>query len=668
MKHSFAFLILFLFVPSFATSQIEDCYLWANPDQDGIILRWTFCIDSVLPSNSYSVLRREKNQSDFREVGNTNAIQAAKWKEYSNISANTLDTINRMVEICSDSRRPGDIRKKAYKSLQKLHLLRPELYSRLFGLSFTDTTALSNKTYDYKIEYNGKELSTLENISLRYLEAKTVRSFQVFPLRNAIRLQWKLFNDFPRGILGYIVYKKSPNTIDFIRQPQVHYVYSVTNSELFDFSIEDRNVIAGNRYTYAVTPIDVFGREGLRSDTMSVVPRSEDEEKIPNNISISFIGDSVLLTWEKPLIASFSGYHIYRYPSENKEEKIRITKNVLSADTKSFVDKPMGILTDYLSYVITTISQNGVESSSAAEQTVLFPDNIDPDMPSFITTYGIRRGIVLSWQRSKSKDVVGYELFRSENEEGDFYPVELDMVKDTFYVDIIPSNQENTTFWYQVRAVDKNGNKSSLTLVTPGYVVSKNAPKPVVLNDAYIRDNKVVLHWNASSKDVNRGFWVNRYNDTTYSPITINSAYIIGNDYIDSSLLKKQQYWYEIISVDSNYNYSLPSNKIAVDLRYSTASNSTLIDTVIVELDSVRIFFTNETINADIEFLVELSKNKSEFEALSVVKPQGTKFYTFPINQKNQVLVLRIRKRDSFSPWQKPEDSYTITILNGSTE
>jgi len=662
-KMPFLLLLVFLF-PITAFSQLDQCYLWANPDQDGVVLRWTFCIDSVLPSNSYTILRREKDQSDYVAIGTSSAISIDKWREFSTINSKTLDTIRRLIDVSVDSRKTKDVRKKAFISLQKLHLLRPEQYARLFGLFFVDTTASSKKSYDYKIEYNQKEVAQLENVSLRYLEAKTVRNFQVQSLTNAIRLQWKLFNDFPRGILGYIVYKKSPETFDFIRQPQIHYVFNSTDTELLDFTIEDRNVFPGVRYTYAITPIDVFGREGLRSDTMSVIARSTDDDKIPNNFIASFVGDSVVLSWEKPKVPLVNGYHIYRYPTNNKEEKVRITKNPINADTKSFVDKPMGQLTDFFSYVITTINNNGVESATSSEQKIALPNTAAPDMPNYLTTQGIRKGIILSWQRSKAKDVIGYELFRSESEDGEFYPVETMVVKDTFYVDIIASNEKATTFWYQVRAVDRFGNKSSLTLVTPGFAVGSSTPKSVQLQDAFIKEDKVVLQWTNEQNQKTQGFWVNRYNDTSYSPITINSALIIGNEFVDSSMLNKQQYWYEVIAVDSNFNYSQPSNRVFVDLRKTYSMKTRYVDTAYIQQDTLHLYIAKGVTDESVELMIELAVNVESFTSLAVIQPYKVTYFALPIEHKEQVLTIRIRKRDGRSPWQKPEDSQTITLEN----
>jgi len=664
MKKLFFFLILFCVTPIAVLSQLDKCYLWANPDQDGVVLRWTFCIDSVLPSRSYTILRKEKDQSDFVPIGISTAVPIEKWKEYSPISSKTLDTIRRLIDVSSDSRKSKDIRKKAVISLQKLHLLRPEQYARLFGLYFVDTTASSKKIYDYRIEFNQQEVVELENVSLRYLEAKTVRNFQVKSMTNSVQLQWKLFNDFPRGILGYIVYKKSPETFDFVRQPQIHYVFNSTDTELLDFTIEDRNVFPGTRYTYAITPIDVFGREGLRSDTMSVIPRSSDDDKVPNNFAASFVGDSVVLSWEKPAVPLVNGYHIYRYPTNNKEEKVRITKNPISADTKMFVDKPMGQLTDFFSYVITTINNNGVESATSSEQKVALPNTAAPDMPNYLTTQGIRKGIILSWQRSKAKDVIGYELFRSESEDGEFYPVESMLVKDTFYVDILASNEKASTFWYQVRAVDRYGNKSSLTLVTPGFAVGNSTPKSVQLQDAFIKDDKVVLQWTNEQNQKTQGFWVNRYNDTSYSPITINSAFIIGNEFVDSSMLNKQQYWYEVIAVDSNFNYSQPSNRVFVDLRKTYSMKTRYVDTAYIRQDTLHLYIADGITDESVELMIELAVNTQSFTSLAVIQPYKITYFSAPIEHKEQFLTVRIRKRDGRSPWQNPEDSQTITVEN----
>lgn len=657
-------MILFYVTPVAVLSQLDKCYLWANPDQDGVVLRWTFCIDSVLPSRSYTILRKEKDQSDFVPIGISTAVPIEKWKEYSTISSKTMDTIRRLIDVSSDPRKSKDIRKKAVISLQKLHLLRPEQYARLFGLYFVDTTASSKKIYDYRIEFNQQEVVELENVSLRYLEAKTVRNFQVKSMTNSVQLQWKLFNDFPRGILGYIVYKKSPETFDFVRQPQIHYVFNSTDTELIDFTIEDRNVFPGTRYTYAITPIDVFGREGLRSDTMSVIPRSSDDDKVPNNFAASFVGDSVVLSWEKPAVPLVNGYHIYRYPTNNKEEKVRITKNPISADTKMFVDKPMGQLTDFFSYVITTINNNGVESATSSEQKVALPNTAAPDMPNYLTTQGIRKGIILSWQRSKAKDVIGYELFRSESEDGEFYPVESMLVKDTFYVDILASNEKASTFWYQVRAVDRYGNKSSLTLVTPGFAVRNSTPKSVQLQDAFIKDDKVVLQWTNEQNHKTQGFWVNRYNDTSYSPITINSAFIIGNEFVDSSMLNKQQYWYEVIAVDSNFNYSQPSNRVFVDLRKTYSMKTRYVDTAYIRQDTLHVYIADGINDESVELMIELAVNTQSFTSLAVIQPYKVTYFSAAIEHKEQFLTVRIRKRDGRSPWQNPEDSQTITVEN----
>jgi fibronectin type 3 domain-containing protein len=664
MKKLFFFLILFYVTPVAVLSQLDKCYLWANPDQDGVVLRWTFCIDSVLPSRSYTIFRKEKDQSDFVPIGISTAVPIEKWKEYSTISSKTLDTIRRLIDVSADPRKSKDIRKKAVISLQKLHLLRPEQYARLFGLYFVDTTASSKKIYDYRIEFNQQEVVELENVSLRYLEAKTVRNFQVKSMTNSVQLQWKLFNDFPRGILGYIVYKKSPEIYDFVRQPQIHYVFNSTDTELIDFTIEDRNVFPGTRYTYAITPIDVFGREGLRSDTMSVIPRSSDDDKVPNNFAASFVGDSVVLSWEKPAVPLVNGYHIYRYPTNNKEEKVRITKNPISADTKMFVDKPMGQLTDFFSYVITTINNNGVESATSSEQKVALPNTAAPDMPNYLTIQGIRKGIILSWQRSKAKDVIGYELFRSESEDGEFYPVESMLVKDTFYVDILASNENASTFWYQVRAVDRYGNKSSLTLVTPGFAVGNSTPKSVQLQDAFVKDDKVVLQWTNEQNQKTQGFWVNRYNDTSYSPITINSAFIIGNEFVDSSMLNKQQYWYEVIAVDSNFNYSQPSNRVFVDLRKTYSMKTRYVDTAYIRQDTLHVYIADGINDESVELMIELAVNTQSFTSLAVIQPYKVTYFSAPIEHKEQFLTVRIRKRDGRSPWQNPEDSQTITVEN----
>ncbi len=157
----------------------------------------------------------------------------------------------------------------------------------------------------------------------------------------------------------------------------------------------------------------------------------------------------------------------------------------------------------------------------------LSTDNTSPSAPSSLSAQPRNQAVMLSWQKNTESDFQTYLIYRSSTgpiADGSF-PTPIFEVFKTFYYDNnldgkLDSNdkvydrlENGTTYWYRVRAVDRNGNKSALS-------------------------NEITV----VPRAVKVKFWL----DTRDSGLSVSSASIAGG-----ALTFSKNYW-EQVALDNN--------------------------------------------------------------------------------------------------------------------
>ena len=95
-----------------------------------------------------------------------------------------------------------------------------------------------------------------------------------------------------------------------------------------------------------------------------------------------------------------------------------------------------------------------------------------PQTPAGLTDFPQMHQVLLSWQANREFDLMGYNIFRSEQPGGLPITLNQNVVQDTFYVD--QTAQDGIYYYYSVSAVDSSSNESLKSDEVRSQVVSLN--------------------------------------------------------------------------------------------------------------------------------------------------------------------------------------------------
>jgi fibronectin type 3 domain-containing protein len=175
--------------------------------------------------------------------------------------------------------------------------------------------------------------------------------------------------------------------------------------------------------------------------------------------------------------------------------------------------------------------------------------------------------IDINWQPSSDKDILGYNIYRSQKYEGADTKLNEHLVQGTFFRDI--SVQVDLNYFYSVTAVNRGGYESLRSLNALG--LAKDVTPPPVVQGLVGEAEKatIKLHWDGvTAKDL-LGYRIYR----TLRPDNIDWALInnemVADPFHDDVLTKnlsRYPYYYRITAVDTHYNESAPSGVVKVQL------------------------------------------------------------------------------------------------------
>ncbi|MBL7973445.1 MAG: hypothetical protein JNJ85_00940, partial [Candidatus Kapabacteria bacterium] len=252
----------------------------------------------------------------------------------------------------------------------------------------------------------------------------------------------------------------------------------------------------------------------------------------------------------------------------------------------------------------------------------------------------------LWWTKSTDADINGYELARSYEQYAKYSIISPTVILDSMFVDILPTNSNATNMWYRLRAVDRHGNVSQWSQPLPTYSHSILNIQPPEGLTAVGNRKTVELTWQPSTSTNGLGYYINRYSDTTLTPITLNLNPLnwIENSFIDRTIAEGKTYWYEIVSIDSNYILSPPSNRVVVLCGDKFSLRAPYIDTLATTSQGV--FITWKWRIHDIPFgelIIERSSDGEHYYPISSLIPTSQNKYTDVSANKGERYYYRLR-------------------------
>jgi hypothetical protein len=281
-------------------------------------------------------------------------------------------------------------------------------------------------------------------------------------------------------LLDPYIFEESAELIGFIDRDTLETLANSSGSLQFRDALDlgQSGDLANIRLRYAVRYVNKRGQNSLFSNTVSVEPvpavarepaalRARDEGQ--NLVAIDWDPPAANLDGSSP--ASVVGYNVYR----RAEKRVSFGRPINSepvTDT-AYLDRSFQYEVDYI-YVVRALSQGaeGLIESADSEPLAFKPvDRFAPAPPDPVSIASAGGIISLFWPSSDSPDLVGYIVYRAEQEDA----AEEAWVKLTAQpLNTVTYRDDRVAldrrYYYRVTAADRFNNESA-----PSRVVSETA-------------------------------------------------------------------------------------------------------------------------------------------------------------------------------------------------
>ena len=305
-------------------------------------------------------------------------------------------------------------------------------------------------------------------------------------------------------------------------------------------------------YWYRVTGINTYSEKSPDGIPVKAMGRDITPPSPPANIVAKQIAPGKMqITWEYDGdMTDLEGFLIGRSEGVRGEQQ-PLTPEKLAPDTRVFYDSTYDELVDnwYLIYAMDTAGN----ASVGFPQYGTIVDSIPPNPPIGLTGSIDTNGVVtVHWNIAEERDVLGYMVYYSNQEDHVYAAVNNDLLQDTLFTDTINIKVLTENIYYKITAVDATRNYSKFSevlvlkkpdLIPPvspiftDYKVTKDGIK---LTYAQSSSHDVVRHY-LYRKDRNGDVWeliyetderktYDRFTDTTTTPGTLYEYKVIAED------------------------------------------------------------------------------------------------------------------------------------------
>jgi fibronectin type 3 domain-containing protein len=435
--------------------------------------------------------------------------------------------------------------------------------------SYTDTGLMSGTSYTYTVvayDNGGNSSATGGPLSIA-TETDNVAPTQPTGLQakalssTSVSLTWGPSSDLPNpgavGLKGYYIYRN--NTAS----PIATVGASVT-------SYSDNGLSPSTSYEYSISAFD--------NNLNTSVPVADVTVNTPASPAICTGAPStptqLTATGQTPTTISLS-WNASTAASNCALEGYQVSRNngtpQLVTGTTVFTDLNLNPNTSY-SYTVSALDTNGHTSSGNPILAVkTLPDTVPPSAPSNVADSVIGpTQVQLTWTASTDNvGVTAYNIYRN----GGTTPYKT-VTNVTSFLD---SNAvANSSYTYQVSAVDAAGNESAKTSAQPSPIITPKttdtqAPSvPSGLRATIVSSSSIGLTWNASTDNVG----VSGY-DIYRNGILIGTTGL--TNYTDNNLSARNTYSYTVKAYDAAGNLSVASSPLSVTTQTASSYTSTLL-------------------------------------------------------------------------------------------
>jgi len=432
----------------------------------------------------------------------------------------------------------------------------------VLGKIYIDSMVNPGEEYTYRIaflNYKGEEFFKGEEKALVQKHRppdKRVEKITFTVGKDQLRLNWeypKWTGDKRDLVVGFNIYKKSEDEKDF--KKVLPFPYLRTGEKLFYI---DKNVLEGKTYQYYITPVDLVGAEGLKSEIVLVKLKDITPPAPPPVVNATSEEGAIVLEWEPSPDEDVIGYNIYRSWSIHGEFK-KINPKPIPKEERRFVDRDVSATGMLYVYRVAAIDDDGLEGRQSTAAFGL-PKDTTPPPPVTNLQAKVKKHIVeLNWKPQMTTDLDGYYVYRAEEKDNPFRLVGPPIKKEiTSFVDSGFAKRglyPGRTYYYYVSQVDVALNESPRELVEVKIPDDEPPSPPPSIYCKNNDDGSVEVIWPVSLTPDLAKYRVYRQEEGQ-EVLLRKEVPRDTNNYLDKEVAKGKRYFYYVSAVDSVGNES----------------------------------------------------------------------------------------------------------------
>jgi uncharacterized protein len=433
------------------------------------------------------------------------------------------------------------LRKTIYQAIKKEQKLFYRVYSAYKNPIFKIDTTITFCTYG---EWNA-------NLAPKFLKTT--------PQEKAVELSWPFNKELNRWA-GFNI-ERSSDGKNFTKLNKKPYMVMSDNRNSTVYYID--SVINYRPFFYRIEAIDPFGESVGYSEVVKGFGRDLTPPDELNLIEKDLGSKSIELKWNFISNTQRSDLKHFIIKRGKQINNIIDTVKILNTFTSSYTDYyPAKTKSTYYEVVAVDTAGN-VRSSNPVRY--FMADVVPPEAPKNFVAKIDQNGIVnLSWDIDTLEELVGYRVYRRNQNDHDAVCLQEGYLENNFYSDTLALNTLTDEVYYSVSSIDlsyNHGKKSNeVKLMKPDVI----APFPPLIKDYKVSNGSVFLQWVPSpSKDV--VVYILQRKNLTQSKIDWSKELSKEQtSYTDKEVKDGEMYEYSLIAIDEVKLHSEPSFPLTV--------------------------------------------------------------------------------------------------------
>jgi len=377
-------------------------------------------------------------------------------------------------------------------------------------------------------------------------------------------------------------------------EPMVKAIVKLKAVQNFNFAIAigqafiDSAAIAGETYQYIVRKVSA-NTDLLIGNSLSLKVETWKQDVPPQEIKFERLKVGVSFAWlQEP--RKHMGVDIYRKRQGDKDF-VKITDIPVAPRMRENGKYPKYFFNDqntasdsvYI-YKLATVDYFGQVSLFSEEIKAAKKDFEPPFPPDSVSLDVDTLKIKLAWKTSVSKDLIGFNVYRSKEYAKNFQKVNPKLIPktQTKFVDIVPKFDE---YFYNIAAVDSSGNEGNSMVIMADVrdVLPPEVPKNL---KASIEKDKIILTWSPSPDKDLKGYYIYKAPAGGTDFVILNGKPLNQTSFeIPYSKKSKTKFTYKVLAIDSSFNRSAATLPISLQLPDVQAPNQPFIKAIELKND-----------------------------------------------------------------------------------